>query len=377
MEAETVSRLRHENVQKEIEIQQKINLSAQCFGYKIGQYNGSAPASEIQAAADDYNFRPYFLGQHSMSSTNKAVVYAALLGNLAIALVKFIAAYITNSSAMLSEAVHSVVDTLNEILLLHGMKKSQQPANSRHPFGYGRELYFWAFIVALLVFALGAIVSIYQGVQHIRYPEEIKNPMVNYAVLGFAIICEGASWFVALKAFRKSKGALGYFAAFRRSKDPTAFTVLFEDTAALIGLFIALIGVYLAHALNMPVLDGVASVMIGAVLAVSACLLARETKGLLMGETADPQLRRNVLHIAQKDPAVLSANGVLTEQMGAHQVIASLSLEFKDHLSADEIESCVNRIESQIKQIHPEIVALFVKPQSQQVWLERMKGRLD
>ncbi|MGE8560756.1 MAG: cation diffusion facilitator family transporter [Acinetobacter sp.] len=312
-----------------------------------------------------------------MSDSNKVVVYAALLGNLAIALVKFVAAYITNSSAMLSEAIHSVVDTLNEILLLYGMKKSQQPANVRHPFGYGRELYFWAFIVALMVFALGAVVSIYQGIQHVRHPEEMLNPSLNYIVLTIAIVCEGISWFVALKAFRKIKGKQGYFEAFRRSKDPTTFTVLFEDTAALCGLFIALIGIYLAHALNIPELDGVASILIGVVLAVSAILLARETKGLLLGESADPQLRNNILLIAQEDIAVLSANGVLTEQMGAHQVLASLSLEFEDNLSSDDIEDCVNRIEAKIKQIHPEIVALFIKPQTKKVWLERMKGRLE
>jgi cation diffusion facilitator family transporter len=312
-----------------------------------------------------------------MSDSNKVVVYAALLGNLAIALVKFIAAYITNSSAMLSEAIHSVVDTLNEILLLYGMKKSQQPANVRHPFGYGRELYFWAFIVALMVFALGAVVSIYQGIQHVRHPEEMLNPTLNYIVLTIAIVCEGISWFVALKAFRKIKGQQGYFEAFRRSKDPTTFTVLFEDTAALCGLFIALIGIYLAHALNIPELDGVASILIGVVLAISAILLARETKGLLLGESADPQLRNNILMIAQEDHAVLSANGVLTEQMGAHQVLASLSLEFEDNLSSDDIEACVNRIEAKIKQIHPEIVALFIKPQTKKVWLERMKGRLE
>lgn len=312
-----------------------------------------------------------------MSDSNKVVVYAALLGNLAIALVKFVAAYITNSSAMLSEAIHSVVDTLNEILLLYGMKKSQQPANVRHPFGYGRELYFWAFIVALMVFALGAVVSIYQGIQHVRHPEEMLNPTLNYIVLTIAIVCEGISWFVALKAFRKIKGRQGYFEAFRRSKDPTTFTVLFEDTAALCGLFIALIGIYLAHALNIPELDGVASILIGVVLAVSAILLARETKGLLLGESADPQLRNNILMIAQEDHAVLSANGVLTEQMGAHQVLASLSLEFEDNLSSDDIEACVNRIEAKIKQIHPEIVALFIKPQTKKMWLERMKGRLE
>ena len=312
-----------------------------------------------------------------MSDSNKIVVYAAFLGNLAIALVKFIAAYITNSSAMLSEAVHSVVDTLNEILLLYGLKKSQQPANYQHPFGYGRELYFWAFIVALLVFALGAMVSIYQGIQHIRHPEVIESPLVNYVVLGFAMLCEGTSWFIALKSFKKMKGKMGYFESFRRSKDPTTFTVLFEDSAALIGLIIAFVGIFCAQQFDLPILDGIASILIGVVLAISALLLARETKGLLMGETADPKLRHNVLEVAQEDPAVYSANGVLTEQMGAHQVIASLSLEFKDGLTSDEIEVCVNRIEVKIKSIHPEIVALFVKPQTQQVWLERMKGRLE
>ncbi|MBD8007835.1 MULTISPECIES: cation diffusion facilitator family transporter [Acinetobacter] len=311
-----------------------------------------------------------------MSESNKIVVYAAMFGNLAIALVKFVAAYITNSSAMLSEAVHSVVDTLNEILLLYGMKKAKKPGDVKHPFGYGRELYFWAFIVALLVFALGAIVSIFQGIYHIIQPEEMQNPMINYIVLGIAILCEGFSWSVALKTFRKQKGNMGYFEAFRRSKDPTTFTVLFEDTAALIGLVIALVGIFLAHQLNIPELDGVASILIGVVLAVSAWFLARETKGLLLGETADPKLRENVLNIAQQDAAVFSANGVLTEQMGAHQVIASLSLEFKDDLTSDQIEACVNRIETQIKQLHPEIIALFVKPQTKAVWLERTLGRV-
>jgi len=201
--------------------------------------------------------------------------------------------------------------------------------------------------------------------------------MINYIVLGIAIICEGISWRVALKGFRKEKGSLGYFEAFRRSKDPTTFTVLFEDSAALIGLFIALIGITAAHYFNMPVLDGVASILIGVVLAISAFLLARETKGLLMGETANPELRENLLLIAQQDIAVFSANGVLTEQIGAHQVIASLSLEFKDSLTSDDIEICVNRIEMKAREIHPEIVALFIKPQSKQVWLQRMKGRLQ
>lgn len=309
-------------------------------------------------------------------NSSRIVIYAALIGNLAIAIVKFLAAWWTNSSAMLSEAIHSLVDTLNEILLLYGLKKSERAADATHPFGYGRELYFWAFIVALMVFALGAIVSIYQGIHHILQPEQIKDPYLNYIVLSIAILCEGTSWFVALKNFRKEKGQLGYIEAFHRSKDPTTFTVLFEDSAALIGLTIALIGIALSQYLNMPMLDGVASVLIGIVLAMAAILLARETKGLLMGESADPQLRNNLMRIAAEDEAVLYANGVLTEQMGAHQVLALLSLEFKDNLTSDEIETCIYRIEAEAKQLHPEIVTLFIKPQTQKIWLQRMQGRL-
>ena len=178
------------------------------------------------------------------------------------------------------------------------------------------------------------------------------------------------------KSFRKSKGKLGYFQAFRRSKDPTTFTVLFEDTAALLGLVIALLGVYFSHTLNMPVLDGIASILIGVILAVAALLLGRETKGLLLGETADPLLRQNVLSIAQQDPAVLSANGLITEQLGAHQVLAALSLEFKDNLTSDQIEACVNRIEANTKSASGS-GGTFVKPQTQKVWMERMKDRLD
>lgn len=305
------------------------------------------------------------------------VVYAALAGNFAIAIVKFIAAWWTNSSAMLSEAIHSLVDTLNEVLLLHGLKKSERAPDATHPFGYGRELYFWAFIVSLMVFALGSIVSIYQGVHHILNPEEIKDPLVNYIVLGIAMLCEGTSWGVALKNFRKEKGKLGYFEAFRRSKDPTTFTVLFEDSAALIGLTIALVGIAASQIFNLPMLDGVASILIGVVLAIAATLLARETKGLLLGESADPKLRNHLMLIAAEDEAVLNANGVLTEQIGAHQVLALLSLEFKDSLTSDDIENCINRIETAAKTAHPEIVTLFIKPQTQKVWLQRMQGRLE
>lgn len=309
-------------------------------------------------------------------SSGRLVVYAALAGNLLIALIKFIAAWLTNSASMLSEAIHSLVDTLNEILLLYGLKRSERLPDQNHPFGYGRELYFWSFIVSLLVFALGSVVSIYQGIHHIIEPEQIKDPMINYVVLGLAFVCEGASWAVALKNFKKEKGKMGYFEAFRRSKDPTTFTVLFEDTAALIGLAFAFIGITASQYFHLPILDGIASVMIGLVLAVAAFLMGRETKGLLLGESADPKLRHALMLIAVNDDAVLSANGVLTEQIGAHQVLALLSLEFKDNLTSDDIEHCINRIEKKAKTAYPEIVTLFIKPQTQKVWLERMQGRL-
>ncbi|KAA8733774.1 cation transporter [Acinetobacter qingfengensis] len=315
------------------------------------------------------------LGKKKNSS--RIVVYAALAGNFAIAIVKFIAAFVTNSSAMLSEAIHSLVDTLNEILLLHGLKRSERSADMTHPFGYGRELYFWAFIVSLMVFALGSIVSIYQGIMHIRHPEVMQNLYINYIVLGFAILFEGTSWLIALREFKKTKGRLGYFEAFRRSKDPTTFTVLFEDSAALLGLVTALIGITASHYFNLPELDGVASVIIGVILAIAAFLLARETKGLLLGEAADPQLRNNVMVIASEDEAVLSANGLLSEQIGAHQVLILLSLEFKDNLTSDQIEQCINRIEAKAKSMHPEIVTLFIKPQAQTVWLQKMRDRIQ
>jgi cation diffusion facilitator family transporter len=305
-------------------------------------------------------------------SSSSGVVYAALAGNLAIAVIKFVAAGITGSSAMLSEAVHSVVDTTNELLLLYGLKRGSRPADLNHPFGHGREVYFWSFIVALLVLALGAGVSLYEGIAHLRNPEPIEKPLVNYLVLGASFVCEGFSWWVANKEFRLAKGSQTYFQAFRASKDPSAFTVLFEDTAALLGLVIAAVGIASSKALDMPRLDGAASIGIALVLAVSSILLARETKGLLIGEAAHPHVRESILRIARDDRDLSCANGVLTVQMGPSQVVAALSAEFHDRLNATEIEECVNRIERAIRQAHPEITLLFVKPQSAETWRQRV-----
>jgi len=301
---------------------------------------------------------------------SRLVVYAALAGNLAIALTKFVAAGVTGSSAMLSEGVHSLVDTTNEVLLLYGMKRASRPRDASHPFGYGRELYFWSFVVALLVLALGAGVSIYEGILHLLHPHPMERPLVNYAVLAASLVFEGVSWLIALREFRRHKGDLGWFEAFRRSKDPTTFTVLFEDSAALVGLLIALAGVALSHHYRLPAFDGIASIAIGGVLAVSSLLLARETKGLLIGETAHPHVRDAILRIADADIDILSANGVLTVQLGPDQVVAALSAEFRDALDTTRIEACVNRVESAIKRAHPEISTLFVKPQTRATWEE-------
>lgn len=301
-------------------------------------------------------------------SGSKTVIYAALAGNLLIAVTKFVAAFFTGSSAMLSEGVHSLVDTGNGALLLYGMRRAARPADAGHPFGHGRELYFWSFVVALLIFALGAGVSIYEGIEHMRNPEPATDPIIAYVVLGLAILFEGFSWSVALKEFRQTKGAMGYIEAVRKSKDPSVFTILFEDTAALLGLVVALAGVLGAQLLDMPELDGLASIGIGLILGMTAIVLARETKGLLMGEAASPEVQAAALAVARADPAVLSANGVLTVHLGPSQIVAGFSIEFRDNVSADEIEACVERIEDRLKTEAPEIVAVFVKPQTSATW---------
>ena len=310
----------------------------------------------------------------STESGTRVVVYIALAGNLLIAISKFVAAAVTGSSAMLSEAVHSLVDTVNQMLLLYGLRRARKPADSGHPFGYGRELYFWSFIVALLVLAMGAGVSLYEGIAHLRRPQPISDPLINYLVLGVAAVFEGTSWFFALKEVRSKKGAMGYFEAFRKSKDPSTFTVLLEDSAALVGLAIAFLGILAAQWLHIERLDGVASIGIAAVLATSALLLLRESKGLLLGEPAYPHVRESILAIAAADPGVRCANGLLTMQMGPDQVVGALSAEFEDALTAPQIEVCVNRIEAEAKRAHPELEALFIKPQTAREWQLRRRG---
>jgi len=305
---------------------------------------------------------------------SKRVIYAALAGNLAIAATKFAAAFFTGSSAMLSEGVHSLVDTGNGALLLHGMRRAARPPDRTHPLGHGRELYFWSFIVALLVFALGAGVSFYEGIIHIMAPEPVVNAKVNYIVLGFSFLFEGSSWLVALKEFRQQKGRQGWLEAVRRSKDPSVYTVLFEDSAALLGLIVAFAGILSAELLEMPELDGVGSIGIAIILGATAIFLARESKGLLLGEPASPEVQRKVLAIAQEDPAVQRANGILSVHIGPEEIVAGLSIEFEDHLTAPEIEACVERLEARLKKEMPQISRLFVKPQAAGTWEQRRKA---
>lgn len=306
-------------------------------------------------------------------SSSKTVVYAALAGNLLVAVTKGVAAAVSGSSSMLSEAVHSLVDTGNELLLLYGMHRAAKQATPEHPIGYGRELYFWSFIVAVLIFALGAGVSIFEGFAHIRNPEPVEQAWVNYAVLALAFVFEGASWVMSLRQYRAAMGDLGFFEAFRKSKDPPSFMVFFEDSAALVGIVLAAGGTYASDSLGLPVLDGVASIAIGVVLAVVAVLLARESKSLLIGERADRQLSDAILQVAGGHPAVMRANGLITVQMAPDQIVVALSLEFADELRTPQIEQAVTEIEASVKAAHPEVVSLFVKPQTEKTFQAKQR----
>ena len=270
---------------------------------------------------------------------------------------------------MFSEAVHSLVDTGNQALLLYGIQRSRRPADARHPFGYGRELYFWAFIVAILLFSAGAGVSIYEGVHKIRDPQPVTDAYINYIVLGLAMVFEGAAFVFALREFNRVKGGRGYLAAVRVSKDPALFTVLLEDAAALLGLAVALCGIFLAQVLELPVLDGVASVAIGLVLTAAALLLAYETKGLLIGEAAKPEVVARIRRIVGAEHGVDRINEILTMHMGPRDVLFNLSLDFRSTLTADEVEAEVSRLERQIKAALPEITRVFIEAQS------RARGR--
>ncbi len=296
--------------------------------------------------------------------SSKMVIFAALAGNCLIAITKAAAAAYTGSSAMFSEAIHSAVDTGNQGLLLYGLHRSKRTADARHPYGYGRELYFWAFVVALLIFAVGSGVSIYEGIHKIIEPQPIENPMINFIVLGTALIFEGAAWFVAFKEFKKKVKGRNYFAAVAASKDPSIFAVLLEDTAAMFGLLVAIAGLGLGLWLDIPELDGAASVVIGILLATIAWVLAYETKGLLIGEGADPEVETSIRRIIAKQPEILRVNEILSLQNGPMDILVTLSLDFKDGIPSQDVEGAISRMERQIRTAQPDIRKVFIEAQS-------------
>ncbi len=298
------------------------------------------------------------------SHSSKKVIYAALIGNFLIAITKSAAAAYTNSSAMMSEAVHSIVDCGNQGLLLYGIKKSKRPADKAHPFGYGMELYFWTFVVAILIFAVGAGVSLYEGIIKVITPHPVTDIYINYIVLGIAVVFELGAWIIAYKEFKASQSDPSLIKSVLRSKDPTIFTVLFEDTAALLGLVVALGGLLIGDILGIPEMDGVASILIGVILASTAILLAYESKGLLLGEAASEDVVNTVEEIVGTRQEITAINETLTMHMGPQDILLNLSLDFKNDISAENVEQAVSSMEKEIKERLPQIKRIFIEAQS-------------
>lgn len=301
-------------------------------------------------------------GSRALSS--RTIVWVELVADVLIAIVKLAAAFFTGSASMTAEGVHSVVDVGSGGLMLYGYQRAQLGPDRRYPLGHGRELYFWSFVVALLFFTLGAGFSIFEGLRRMMNPVDIGSPIVIYVVLGAEALFDGASWVVALRAFRLAKGDLGYWRAMISSKDPPSFIVLAEDTAALVGIAVAAIGTLLATSFNLPAADGIASVVVGLILGVVGWVLVRESKGLLIGEQAGNELSNAILALAEKQGGVEGANGVIATHLAPDQVVVTLSLEFSDEMRTPQIEEAVRSLEARAREQHPEVVALFVKPQS-------------
>ena len=307
-----------------------------------------------------------------MSSSSKKVIYAALAGNFLIAATKFIAAAITGSSAMFSEGIHSLVDTGNQVLLLHGIRKARRPPSDRFPFGHGKEIYFWSFAVAILIFAVGAGVSFYEGIIHVVHPGPIDNPQVNYIVLGLAMLFEGFSWFFALTEFTRAKGKWGYIEAVQRGKDPTIFVVLFEDSAAMIGIIVAFLGVLLSDLTHILIFDGIASLIIGLILGGTAVWLAYETKGLLIGESANKVVREGIRDIILSFDSIDNLNELLTMHMGPDYILVNVSIDFKDDIPAGELEEIIARMDGRIKEAFPMVKRVFVEAEARRIQKRNM-----
>jgi len=293
---------------------------------------------------------------------SKTPIYSALAANLAIAITKFIAAGITGSSAMVSEGIHSLVDTLNEVLLLLGIARSKKPADQKRPFGYGKEQYFWAFIVSILIFGVGGGVSFYEGITHLQHPEVIENPLWNYIVLGIAFCFDGLSFITAFKAFNRQRGEQSFWSAVKRSKDPSTFVVLFEDASDLLGLIVAFLGVFLGHHLQNPYFDGAASIIIGLLLTAVSIVLARESRSLLMGESLEASTLSQIIALTEQDEAVDHVLESPSMYLGPEETIIMLVIAFQNSLSTTDINQAIDRIRSAIQQQFPIARHVFIEP---------------
>jgi cation diffusion facilitator family transporter len=302
----------------------------------------------------------------SNSSETPITVIGAIIANFIIAVAKFVAAVFTGSSSMLSEGIHSLADTGNQGLLLLGINLSKRPADETHPFGYGKELYFWSVIVAIILFGIGGGLSIYEGITHLQHPEELRDPLWNYVVLGVAMIAEGTSLGIAINEFFKheKEPQEGVWEAIVESKDPTLFVVLFEDSAAVTGLILAFLGVFLSHRFTNPLFDGLASIAIGIVLATVAIFLAYQSRELLLGERADPATIDSIQAIAQQNSNVQSISNILTMHFGPNQVLLTMDVRFKAGLSGDEIANTMDDLETNIRKKHKKVDRIFIEAES-------------
>lgn len=294
---------------------------------------------------------------------NNRTIYSALLANLLIAVTKFVAGAYTNSSSMISEGIHSVVDTVNQVLLLYGLKRSRKAPDKLRPFGYGKELYFWSFIVSILIFGLGGGLSIYQGILHIRNAEVLGDPTWNYVVLGLSVIFEGTSLVIAIKEFNTTRNGLPFWDAIIKSKDPASFLVLFEDGAAVLGLIIVFVLMQCSHAFNMPFLDGVASVLVGCLLIFVSLILARESRSLLMGEGIAPETQQKIIELAEKDPAVIKVAHLLSTYQSPEEIVLMLIVYFKADLDTEDITNAIDRMRKTIMEAFPLVEFVIVQPE--------------
>lgn len=299
-----------------------------------------------------------------MAGSSKKVIYAALAGNSAIAVTKFIAAYFSGSSAMLSEAIHSCVDSGNQLLLLFGLNKAKKPADEQFPFGYGKELYFWSFVVALIIFALGSGISIYEGIHAVMDPKPVGDPTLSYWVLGLAMVFESVALYIAMREFNLSRGDLPFWKAIREGKDPAMFTVIFEDTAALGGLVIAFAGILLTQMTGNPVFDGAASICIGIILGGVAILLAIETKGLLIGESARTETVEGIEKMVLAEKQINKINELLTMHFGPEFILVAITVDFNDECDASMVEGVVGRLDRTIKDAFPKVKRVFVEAEA-------------